>query len=311
MFSLASGMYENYFATQQLNVLLIGCEGVGKTTLLERLKVTQFSPRPKIPKPQRKVTRNISCPGPSRYDRAKENQDDDEEILVDSSSERFELSERWVKSDNNEDEIAYGAQDVKESHQNQQIESTNKAKQGNNGEVPPKLQPIEDDNNNNNEYDVKPGLTMLPMIKIRPTMGQNLAKINISGAKCHIFDISGKFQDLWERYYPDAEAVIFCWKLSESEDQQRQVLEQVRKKIPDDVPFLIFGHIMEEVLRVEKQSTSLPTSTEYFLPNYHSNVVQLYCGSAKSGKGVREAMEWLVPLAKRHASLRALTLSSV
>mmetsp|Transcript_27244 Transcript_27244/g.38537 ORF Transcript_27244/g.38537 Transcript_27244/m.38537 type:complete len:411 (-) Transcript_27244:222-1454(-) len=43
MFSLASGIYESYFAYPQLNVLLIGAEGVGKTTLLERLKVTEFT----------------------------------------------------------------------------------------------------------------------------------------------------------------------------------------------------------------------------------------------------------------------------
>eukprot|EP00546_Thalassionema_frauenfeldii_P009999 CAMPEP_0178922214 /NCGR_PEP_ID=MMETSP0786-20121207/16025_1 /TAXON_ID=186022 /ORGANISM="Thalassionema frauenfeldii, Strain CCMP 1798" /LENGTH=187 /DNA_ID=CAMNT_0020596545 /DNA_START=484 /DNA_END=1047 /DNA_ORIENTATION=- len=155
----------------------------------------------------------------------------------------------------------------------------------------------------NGEYNLRKGQSMLPADKIRPTMGQNLAKIDISGAKCHVFDISGKFQDLWERYYPDAEAVIFCWRLSSSDDmheQQRQVLEKVREKIPDDVPFLIWGHIMEDV------SVEIPSSTQYFLPNYHSNVMQLYCGSAKSGRGVREAMEWLIPVAQQHAKLRAV-----
>lgn len=46
MFSLFEGVYDSYLAPTQLNVLVIGAPGVGKTTLLERLKVTQFPKRP-------------------------------------------------------------------------------------------------------------------------------------------------------------------------------------------------------------------------------------------------------------------------
>lgn len=220
MFSLASGVYKNYFATPQLNVLLIGCESVGKTTLLERLKVTEFSPR-SHPKPK-VVTRKLSCPGPSRYSSAKDSQ---EEIITESSSERAQPSERWV-------DVSLGSHH-EETMQNEDVKEDTSLKTQVEGE----------DTALNGEYNLKKGHSMLPADKIRPTMGQNLAKIDISGAKCHVFDISGKFQDLWERYYPDAEAVIFCWKLSSSdtmEQQQRQVLEKVREKIPDDVPFLIW-----------------------------------------------------------------------
>ena len=43
MFSLVSGVYDAYLAPAQLNLLVVGAEGVGKTALLERLKVTQFT----------------------------------------------------------------------------------------------------------------------------------------------------------------------------------------------------------------------------------------------------------------------------
>lgn len=131
-----------------------------------------------------------------------------------------------------------------------------------------------------------------------------MAKIDICGAKCHIFDLCGKFRDLWERYYNDAEAVIFCWKLDDKENRdQASILEKVRKEIPDDVPILIFGHVVHPDTNDKVfELGALPT--EAFLPNYHSNVMQVYCGSAKTGKGVREAMEWLIPLAKRQAALR-------
>lgn len=47
MFSLVNGVYDNYLAPTQINLLIVGPSGVGKTALLERLKVTQFPKRPR------------------------------------------------------------------------------------------------------------------------------------------------------------------------------------------------------------------------------------------------------------------------
>ncbi len=138
--------------------------------------------------------------------------------------------------------------------------------------------------------------------------GQNLAKIDICGAKCHIFDISGKFMDLWERYYGDAEAVIFCWRVDHDAKEQRTILEAVRDEIPDDVPILIFAHVFPgtmPAISLPPDEEMSPLATELFLPNYHSNMMFAISGSAVNGQGVREAMEWLIPLAKRQAKLRA------
>jgi GTPase SAR1 family protein len=178
-----------------------------------------------------------------------------------------------------------------------------------------------------------------------------LAKLDCCGAKCLIFDISGKFRNLWERYYGDADAVIFCWRLDCSEADQRTILETVRREIPDDVPILIFGHefvgtttarmndssqelqqqqhqqrmpigkLQRHVQKLQQRRSiskmssttatatttakTTPLATELFLPNYHSNLMYAICGSAKTGKGIREAMEWLIPLAKRQAKMRS------
>ena len=45
MFSLASGIYQSYFAPPKLSILIIGIDGSGKTSLLERVKVTNISNR--------------------------------------------------------------------------------------------------------------------------------------------------------------------------------------------------------------------------------------------------------------------------
>lgn len=42
MFGLASGIYQSYFAPPKLSILIIGLDGSGKTSLLERVKVTDI-----------------------------------------------------------------------------------------------------------------------------------------------------------------------------------------------------------------------------------------------------------------------------
>ena len=199
------------------------------------------------------------------------------------------------------------------------------------------------------------------------TVGMNLAKIEICGAKCHVWDVGGKMQDLWSRYYTDCDAVIFVWKIVDDTDkipsslrttnddnnnnidsdderlpyhsaaQQLQWLEQVRSSIPDDVPFLIWGHWFpaeeeendddddddddDDVAAVEstkkkqtKEKKILKKNKAYryneaystgtLLPHYHNPLMSIYMGSTKSGAGVRTAMEWLIPVAARQKKFR-------
>mmetsp|Transcript_35320 Transcript_35320/g.85481 ORF Transcript_35320/g.85481 Transcript_35320/m.85481 type:complete len:502 (-) Transcript_35320:54-1559(-) len=197
---------------------------------------------------------------------------------------------------------------------------------------------INNDNNSNpplrqmssEEYDMKPKVTMLPLRLIRPTIGTNLKKIDMYGAQCHCFDVGGKLQALWERYYDDCDAVIFCWRLGDDPDDSRKtksdndddddvdddvdvddpselyekqqtILNQVRKSIPDEVPFLVFGHIMGNA---NVEVTDRMFSTDMLLPHYHNPMTSMCCGSAKTGAGIQSAMDWLIPLAKRQQKER-------
>ena len=182
---------------------------------------------------------------------------------------------------------------------------------------------------------------MLPLDKIRPTIGMNLAKVEICGAKVHVWDLGGKLQDLWERYYADADAVLFVWKLSREDAQlrkqqqqqhyqsdfadddddgdgkddddtvrafvtaelQKKILEQVRSAVPDDVPFCVLGHLFQSQPPYNCEPDVL-YSTSQLLPHYHNPHQALFLANAVSGQGMKTALEWLISAAKRQQRIR-------
>ena len=134
MFSLVSGMYESYFSTPQLNILLLGAEGVGKTTLLERLKVTQFSSRPT--QQQSSNNKRFACPAPSKYH--KKDSDEMDRTWLDHKQQSSLEDVEWASNTENHN--------TRSTTNDERIE-----------------------NFNNKEYNLSPGHKMLPMEKIRPT----------------------------------------------------------------------------------------------------------------------------------------------
>jgi hypothetical protein len=106
----------------------------------------------------------------------------------------------------------------------------------------------------------------------------------------------------------------FCWKPGEDPDKpslheddsskdgtsdsesiykkQQKMLHDVRKAIPDDVPFWIFGHIFGNAT---SKVVANMYSTELLLPYYHNPMTGLCCGSVKPGAGEQTAIEWLIP----------------
>ena len=183
------------------------------------------------------------------------------------------------------------------------------------------------------QYDIKPHGKMLPLDKIRPTIGMNLCKTEICGAKVHVWDLGGKLHDLWERYYDDADAVLFVWRLNrqdvavahrqqqqqldhqnninEDEDivirvtaeQQMKVLEHVRSSVPDDIPFCLLGNIFQLQPPYNCEPDVL-YSTGHLLPHYHNPLQALFIANAVSGQGIKSAIEWLISTAKRQQRIR-------
>lgn len=169
-----------------------------------------------------------------------------------------------------------------------------------------------DDNNNDEQFDLLPGKTMLDRSRIRPTIGMNLAKLpQVCGARLHVWDLGGRLQTLWERYYADADGVLFCWKLAEDDDDtandsveaQRQALHTVRAAVDPDVPFVVLGHLFQPHPPHHCEPDILHSATPLWAsaaqqqpPPYYTNT-GLFFVNATTGQGVKTAVEWLVSAA--------------
>ncbi|KAL7436716.1 hypothetical protein ACHAXH_007372 [Discostella pseudostelligera] len=98
---------------------------------------------------------------------------------------------------------------------------------------------------------------MFPLDRIRPTLGQNLATLDLRGCKCSLFDLSGaeKMRPLWERYYQDADAIIYVVNAAETSEQKlrqsRCAFERmyehdvVRRRVRCGLPVLVFANQLD------------------------------------------------------------------
>mmetsp|Transcript_25833 Transcript_25833/g.53568 ORF Transcript_25833/g.53568 Transcript_25833/m.53568 type:complete len:576 (-) Transcript_25833:79-1806(-) len=113
----------------------------------------------------------------------------------------------------------------------------------------------------NNNLKGKKFAKMFPLDKIRPTLGQNLAKLDLSGCKCSLFDLSGaeKMRPLWERYYGDTDAIIYVVDSAETSFanllQSRREFEKMcnntvlKERIECGLPILIFANKLDMAYR--------------------------------------------------------------
>ncbi|KAL9187844.1 hypothetical protein ACHAXT_006222 [Thalassiosira profunda] len=110
---------------------------------------------------------------------------------------------------------------------------------------------------------------MFPLDRIRPTLGQNLAKLDLCGCKCSLFDLSGaeKMRPLWDRYYRDTDAVIYVVNAADTSFtgllQSRLAFEDMcqhdtlRRRVLCGLPVLIFANQLDVAYREYDASLEL------------------------------------------------------
>eukprot|EP01102_Stenamoeba_stenopodia_P019066 TRINITY_DN7096_c0_g1_i1.p1 TRINITY_DN7096_c0_g1~~TRINITY_DN7096_c0_g1_i1.p1 ORF type:complete len:190 (-),score=30.67 TRINITY_DN7096_c0_g1_i1:64-633(-) len=138
------------------------------------------------------------------------------------------------------------------------------------------------------------GLDMLPKEKIFPTVGLNLATVDVPKAKLIFRDLGGEksLRSIWEKYYGDVNAIVFVVDASNPErlPEAETVFESLTSTPQlSQLPFLVL---------LNKQDLGPSISTSELEPSFSKYTKTrrfraLGCSGA-TGDGIREAVNWLV-----------------
>ncbi|KAI8971738.1 ADP-ribosylation factor family-domain-containing protein [Mycotypha africana] len=141
------------------------------------------------------------------------------------------------------------------------------------------------------------GIAGLAPDRIAPTVGLNIAKVDIKSVKVNFWDLGGQkeLHSIWERYYSECHAIVF---VVDSTDSKR--LEECRdtfeKMITNDavegVPVLMLANKQDVLgaLKVE-DIKEVFNKIAVKLGARDSRVLPV---SALEGNGVRDAVDWLI-----------------
>ncbi|KAF9379239.1 ADP-ribosylation factor protein 3, partial [Podila verticillata] len=140
------------------------------------------------------------------------------------------------------------------------------------------------------------GVPGLPPERIAPTVGLNIGRIDIGGARINFQDLGGQtdLQSIWERYYRECHAIVFVVDSSDPEriEECRDALEKV---IMDDtvegIPVLMLANKQDvpTALKLESIKEIFNKIAER-LGARDSRVLPI---SALEGNGVKDAVDWL------------------
>lgn len=141
-------------------------------------------------------------------------------------------------------------------------------------------------------YNTTPGLAM---DKITPTIGMNLAKLSHLGSQVIIWDLGGqvKMRSIWEKYYSEANAVIF---VVDSTDRAR--LKEAKLAFDSACDHDTLAHV-PIVTFANKQDLSCALSPGDLAVNFYAvdrkeDGARIFGVSALSGEGIDHALNIVI-----------------
>lgn len=157
----------------------------------------------------------------------------------------------------------------------------------------------------------KPGLSP---DKIAPTVGQNIGRIDFPGSRINFWDLGGQrdLRTLWQRYYSECHGIVFVVDSTDAERIQ-DVKETFESIITNDelegIPVLMLANKQDspDALRVEDVK-EIFNKIAVHLGARDSRVLPI---SALEGKGVKEAVDWLILRLQRNKEARPPIFSTL
>ncbi len=251
---------------------------------------TQQSSRPPLPtnNSSRKDANNenlrgslimnmLRCPSPQKYKAAASEEGDEDEYLL----EQHDVAQSTAASSQSGNE----EEDVEEWDDEEYLKD------------------YHIDYNENQQFDIKNSkVKMFPLDKIRPTLGQNLAKLDMCGCKCSLFDLSGaeKMRPLWDRYYRDADAIVYvvnCADTSlENLEKSKKEFEQlcrndvIERHCRAGLPILIFANQIDLAYREFEDATdgNVKNGSGKREDSWNADEEDIFVGGGNQGSGLSE-----------------------
>jgi len=146
--------------------------------------------------------------------------------------------------------------------------------------------------------------SMVPLDKLKTTMGMNLAKLDLCGCRVMVWDLGGspKLRGLWERYYGDAHAWIYVVDAADTDRLDEAAAEFASACDHHDLlslPCLVLANKQDRGPAVE--CDDLERSLDLAARRSAERRILLRGSSAVSAEGIAEAVTDLVRVAKKNA----------
>eukprot|EP00357_Protocruzia_adherens_P024268 CAMPEP_0114999936 /NCGR_PEP_ID=MMETSP0216-20121206/16449_1 /TAXON_ID=223996 /ORGANISM="Protocruzia adherens, Strain Boccale" /LENGTH=187 /DNA_ID=CAMNT_0002364919 /DNA_START=335 /DNA_END=898 /DNA_ORIENTATION=+ len=134
--------------------------------------------------------------------------------------------------------------------------------------------------------------------EVAPTVGFSLEEFSKNNINFTVFDMSGqgKYRNLWEHYYPDAEAIIFVldstdrlrFAVAKNELDETLNHDAIRDR---NIPILFFANKMD----IAGAATPLECMQELELESIPvARSWHITASNALVGEGIEEGIVWLV-----------------
>ena len=129
----------------------------------------------------------------------------------------------------------------------------------------------------------------------------NLARYNACGVECIIWDLGG-INSLWERYYPDCDAIIYVMDSTDSTKEMEESAKiyesvcshEIFREREVHVPKIVFMNKLDKENECSYNTANWKRLFQQQQQNGNNDVVNIFGGSAKTGDGIRYAMEFLI-----------------